>query len=127
MPVSSSSSMKVTIDYLDEFARGAKALRKKYPSFESDYETFLDELEKNPFSGESLGQHTYKNRMAIASKGKGKSGGARVITYNVQQQSDDEVLITLMTIYDKSDIENVSDAYLRSLVQQIEAKKQGDK
>ena len=58
--------------------------------------------------------------MAIASKGKGKSGGARVLTYNLQQQSEDEVLITLMTIYDKSDIENVSDAYIRSLVQQIE-------
>ena len=116
-----SMKIKVTFDYLDEFARGAKALRKKYPSFESDYEAFLDELEKNPFSGESLGQHTYKNRMAITSKGKGKSGGARVITYNVQQQDDDEVLITLMTIYDKSDIDNVSDAYLHSLVQQIES------
>jgi hypothetical protein len=58
--------------------------------------------------------------MAIASKGKGKSGGARVLTYNVQRQSDDEVLITLMTIYDKSDIDNVSDAYIRSLVRQIE-------
>ena len=46
-----------------------------------------------------------------------------MITYNVQQQSDDEVLITLMAIYDKSDIENVSDAYLRSLVQQIESPK----
>jgi mRNA-degrading endonuclease RelE of RelBE toxin-antitoxin system len=114
--------MKVTFDYLDEFARGAKVLRKKYPSFESDYETFLDELEKNPFSGEPLGKHTYKNRMAIASKGKGKSGGARVITYNVQQKADDEVLITLMTIYDKSDIDNVSDSYLRSLVQEIEGK-----
>ena len=79
-------------------------------------------MEKNPFSGESLGQHTYKNRMAIASKGKGKSGGARVITYNIQQQGEDEVLITLMTIYDKSEIDNVSDAYLRSLVQQIEKK-----
>lgn len=114
--------MKVTFDYIDEFERGAKALRKKYPSFESDYDTFLNELEKNPFSGESLGQHTYKNRMAIASKGKGKSGGARVITYNIQQQGEDEVLITLMTIYDKSEIDNVSDAYLRSLVQQIEKK-----
>ena len=62
------------------------------------------------------------NSMAIASKGKGKSGGARVITYNLQQQSVDEVLITLMTIYDKSDISNVSDAYLRSLVQNIEEK-----
>ncbi|MBQ3770177.1 MAG: addiction module toxin RelE [Prevotella sp.] len=112
--------MKVVFDYLDEFERGAKALRKKYPSFESDYDTFLNELEANPYSGESLGQHTYKNCMAIASKGKGKSGGARVLTYNLQQQSEDEVLITLMTIYDKSDIENVSDAYIRSLVQQIE-------
>jgi mRNA-degrading endonuclease RelE of RelBE toxin-antitoxin system len=114
--------MKVTFDYLDEFERGAKALRKKYSSFESDYDNFLNELEKNPFSGESLGKHTYKNRMTIASKGKGKSGGARVITYNLQQQSDDEILITLMTIYDKSEIDNVSDAYLRSLIQQIESK-----
>lgn len=111
--------MKVTIDYLDEFERGAKALRKKYASFENDYDTFLNELEANPYAGESLGQHTYKHRMAIASKGKGKSGGARVITYNVQQTGTDEVLVTLMTIYDKSDIENVSDAYIRSLVQKI--------
>ena len=115
--------MKVSFDYLDEFERGAKALRKRYPSFESDYDIFLNELEKNPYGGESLGHHTYKNRMAIASKGKGKSGGARVITYNLQQVNEDEVLITLMSIYDKSDIENVSDAYLRSLVQQIEASK----
>ena len=114
--------MKVSFDYLDEFERGAKALRKKYASFESDYNAFLDELEKNPFSGEPLGKHTYKNRMAIASKGKGKSGGARVLTYNVQKVSEDEVLVTLMTIYDKSDIENVSDAYIRSLVAQIEGK-----
>ena len=89
--------MQVTFDYLDEFERGAKALRKKYPSFENDYDTFLDELEKNPFAGESLGQHTYKHRMAIASKGKGKSGGARVITYNLQQKNEDEVVITLMS------------------------------
>ena len=60
--------------------------------------------------------------MAIASKGRGKSGGARVITYNLQQPSEDEIIITLMTIYDKSDIDNVSDAYLSSLVQEIEGK-----
>lgn len=58
--------------------------------------------------------------MAIASKGKGKSGGARVITYNVNQVTEDEVVITLMTVYDKSEISNVSDTYIRSLVQQIE-------
>lgn len=65
--------MKVTFDYLDEFARGAKVLRKKYPSFESDYETFLDELEKNPYSGVSLGQHTYKHRMALPPKARARA------------------------------------------------------
>ena len=58
--------------------------------------------------------------MAIASKGKGKSGGARVITYNVQQTESD-VTITLMSIYDKSEISNVSDTYLRQLVKEIES------
>lgn len=114
--------MKVTFNYLPEFERRAKELSKKYKSFASDYNTFLDELEKNPFGGESLGHHTYKNRMTITSKGKGKSAGARVITYNVQEKTEGEVVITLMTIYDKSEISNISNAYLRSLVQQIEKK-----
>lgn len=58
--------------------------------------------------------------MAIASKGKGNSGGARVITYNVTVQSNEDVVITLMTIYDKSEISNITDTYLRSLIKQIE-------
>ena len=116
--------MTVTIDFLPEFERRAKVLAKKYKSFPSDYDAFLDELEKNPFGGDPLGHNTYKCCMAIASKGKGKSGGARVITYNVQQQTTDDVLITLMSIYDKSEIDNVSDAYLRQLVHEAESKEQ---
>ena len=115
--------MNVIFDYLPEFEARAKDLAKKYKSFVQDYETFLDELERNPFGGKPLGHHTYKHRMAIASKGKGKSGGARVITYNVQQHSKEEILVTLMSIYDKGEISNVSDSYLRSLVQRIEDKK----
>ena len=115
--------MKVIFDYLPEFERRARNLAKKYKSFENDYSDFLDELEHKPFCGESLGNHVYKYRMAISSKGKGKSGGARVITYNIQNLSDDEVVITLMSIYDKNEISNVSDAYLRSLVKQITTKK----
>ena len=113
--------MNVTIDFLPEFERRAKALAKKYKSFPADYNAFLDELEQNPFGGDPLGHNTYKHRMAIAAKGKGKRGGARVITYNLQQTSDD-ILITLMSIYDKSEIDNVSDAYLRQLVQNVEEK-----
>ena len=113
--------MSVSIDFLPEFERRAKALAKKYKSFPSDYDAFLNELEENPFGGDPLGHNTYKHRMAIASKGKGKSGGARVITYNVQQQTTNEILITLMSIYDKSEIDNVSDAYLRQLVSEVES------
>ncbi len=114
--------MKVVFDYLPEFEKRAKALSKKYKSFEDDYDSFLDELEANPFGGVSLGQSMYKHRMAITSKGKGKSGGARVITYNLQQKSEDEVVITLMTIYDKNEMDNVSDAYLKSLVAEVTKK-----
>lgn len=114
--------MNVAIDYLPEFERRAKALAKKYKSFPADYDAFLDELQENPFGGDPLGHNTYKHRMAIAAKGKGKSGGARVITYNVQQQTANEVLVTLMSIYDKSEINSVSDAYLRQLVAEVENK-----
>ena len=115
----SSLAMSVTFDYLPEFERRAKSLEKKYKSFKSDYLAFLDALEEKPYSGEPLGHNTYKYRMSIASKGKGKSGGARVITYNIQQDNED-IFITLMSIYDKSEISNVSDAYLRQLIQTIE-------
>ena len=114
--------MEVVFDYLDEFEKRAKDLAKKYKSFTSDYDSFLDSLEENPYSGKSLGGSMYKYRMPITSKGKGKSGGARVITYNVRQ-TEDKIIITLMTIYDKSEIGNVSDAYLSSLVQEVTKKK----
>ena len=56
-----------------------------------------------------------KVRMAIASKGKGKSGGARVITYNLYQEGD-SVIIDLLTIYDKGEISNISDEFISFLL-----------
>ena len=57
--------------------------------------------------------------MAITSKGKGKSGGARILTYNVTKEDDESVVVTLMTIYDKSEISNIKDSYIDSLIKQI--------
>lgn len=111
--------MKVTIKLLPEFIRLAKPLRKKYASFEQDYLLLLDELEANPFLGTPLGDGVRKVRLAITSKGKGKSGGARVLTYNVNKESDDEIRVTLMSIYDKSKIANVSNDYISSLVDEL--------
>ena len=93
--------MKVKIDFLPEFMRLAKPLWKKYASFEQDYMSLLDELRSNPFVGTPLGEGVRKVRMTISSKGKGKSGGARVLTYSVNKESDDEIKVTLMSIYDK--------------------------
>ena len=67
--------MKVKFIPSEEFMRQFKRLAKKYPSLVSDYDTFKKELHENPFQGSDLGSGTRKVRMAIASKGKGKSGG----------------------------------------------------
>ena len=107
--------MKVTIYTENEFKRQFKKLAKKYHSIIDDYEVFLTDLEKNPFQGTDLGKGVRKVRMAIGSKGKGKSGGARVITYNLHQLEDD-IRIDLLTIYDKGEIVNVSDAFIQYLL-----------
>lgn len=109
--------MSVDFKYLKEFERRAKALARKYKSFEKDYNTFLDSLEQNPFQGTSLGNGIYKTRMSISSKGKGKSGGARVLTYNIVE-TEQGLTIVLLSIFDKSEIENVTDNYIKSLVKQ---------
>lgn len=109
--------MNVTIIPDPEFKRQAKRLAKKYHSLKGDLITLQNELMANPYTGVDLGNNTRKVRMAILSKGKGKSGGARVITYVVNQLGDN-YSVRLLTIYDKSEIANVSDSYLKMLVAQ---------
>jgi hypothetical protein len=67
-----------TIDYFD---KQFKRLLKKYPSLKSEITELINSLKNNPSLGTSLGNNCYKIRLAISSKGKGKSGGARVITF----------------------------------------------
>jgi len=110
--------MMVDIRLGTEFKRQFKRLMKKYPSLLEDLKTFKQDLEINPQQGVALGAHLYKVRMAIAAKGKGKSGGARVITYRLLA-TPEHIEITLLTIYDKNEIDNLSDDYLRSLVKDL--------
>ena len=107
--------MNCKIETTPDFARELKQLAKRYPSMKDDYRDFLDALRKSPLQGESLGKHLHKVRFPIASKAKGKSGGARVITHTVLVESDG-VNITLVTIYDKSDQANITDKELKKLI-----------
>ena len=72
-----------------------------------DYEILLENLVKNPDMGEKLGGNVRKVRMSIASKGKGKRGGARVITCKVLINIE-HTKIYLLAIYDKGEQESIS-------------------
>lgn len=107
--------MSYSIKVSSSFAKEAKRLAKKYPSFKKDYEIFLESLQENPLQGDELTPGIRKIRMAIKSKGKGKSGGARVITYNVIAEQHNGI-IALLLIYDKSDFSTVDASVAKQIV-----------
>ena len=100
------------------FAKKVKQLCKKYPSLPSDLKQLEKDLKENPLMGVDLGNGLRKIRMRIASKGRGKSGGARVITHTAIVTVEEGV-ITLLTIYDKSEMENISERELNTLLHSV--------
>lgn len=97
--------MSYAVEAGQRFEREIKRLKKRYVSLPNDFAQLLDQLEKEGMVGTPLGRNCYKIRLAIASKQKGKSGGARVITC-VRVLAG---VVTLLTIYDKSDIDTISE------------------
>ncbi len=107
--------MSYNITATPKFRKELKKLVKKYHSLISEYEKLLDQLENNASLGEPLGMDCFKIRMSIASKNKGKSGGARVITYVYYAKET----IFLIDIYDKGNQANISNKELLELLKHI--------
>lgn len=107
--------MSYKILSISPFDRQLKRLSKKYKSLKNDLAHLLDTLESDPIQGESLGNNCYKVRLAITSKGKGKSGGARVITNIIVV----EKTVYLIAIYDKSERETLSDKEIQVLLKSL--------
>jgi len=104
--------MSFNVYTTDFFDKEIKKLAKKYPLIKNDYKTLIDSLKKEPIQGQPLGKDCYKIRMAISGKGKGKSGGSRVITcVKIVAES-----VFLLSIFDKGDKENISDKELDKLL-----------
>ena len=115
--------MKVIVRITKSFSSAAKPLLKKYHSLSKDLLNLEKELTATPRTGTPLGHDAYKIRLKISSKGKGKSGGARVISFVettligvTKKISDEEITVSLLTIYDKADVENISDKELKELI-----------
>lgn len=99
----------------DKFKREAKRLIKKFPSLNQELADLSKLLTEEPETGTPLGDDIYKVRVAIRSKGKGKSGGARVITYIVTDNKE----VYLLTIYDKSDFDRVDDKTIKIIIESL--------
>ncbi len=109
------SSMNYNVIATEKFKKEAKRLIKKYPSLKDELAEFNNEVSANPTLGMSLGNNTFKIRISIKSKGKGKSGGARIITYVITQN----LKVYLLTIYDKSEFDVVDDSLIKSIIAQL--------
>ncbi len=107
--------MNYNIVTLPFFDKQLKRLIKKYPSLKTEYADLVNDLILKPSGGTAIGNNCYKIRLAIASKGKGKSAGARVITYIQVRNSS----VYLVSIYDKSEQANLSDKDLKDLIKHI--------
>lgn len=107
--------MSFNIIATELFERKLKRLAKKHKSLKSDLLEVIYQLEENPTLGTPIGKACYKIRIAIASKGKGKSGGARMITYIRVLKNT----VFLMDIYDKSEQAAISDKELQLLIEML--------
>lgn len=107
--------MSFAVDTTQGFEREARRLLKRYASLADDIAELIEQLEDEPHLGAPLERGCYKVRMSIRSKGKRKSGGARVITCVVAVRET----VYLLSIYDKSDQESISDARLKEMLEEL--------
>ncbi len=119
--------MNYKIIVIDNFKREAKPLLKKYPSLRAELEALQTQLLENPRMGVQITENMYKIRLAVKSKGRGKSGGMRILTYiweiEIEISEDKSAALTtifLASIYDKSDAETISDKDLEHLIDEIQ-------
>ena len=100
---------------IPEFVKELKWLTKKYSSLKVELAVLGEELAEHPRMGTPIGRDCYKIRLAIKSKGAGKSGGARVNTCVVAVREE----VYLLSIYDKSEQDTLTDQRLKELLKQV--------
>ena len=98
------------------FEKELKRLAKKFPSLKNEFAQLITDITENPEAGTFIGNNCYKIRLAIGSKGKGKTGGARVITYLYIETET----VYLLTIYDKGEKADLKPNELAEMIDSLE-------
>jgi mRNA-degrading endonuclease RelE of RelBE toxin-antitoxin system len=106
--------MSYNIELSENFKKEAKKLSKRYPSLKNELAKLFEELAENPTKGTPLGNDVYKIRLAIASKNKGKSGGARVMSFVKVIKTT----VLLFSIFSKGEKDNITDKEIQELLHQ---------
>ncbi len=104
--------MSYDIVALPTFSLKLKKLAKKYKKIKFDLQQLREELSFNPKVGIALQHNCYKLRVANSSTPTGKSGGFRVVYYFIDTNNK----VFLMTIYSKTQKENISENELLELL-----------
>lgn len=112
--------MKINVIATSNFQKEAKNLIKKYKSLKLELSKLNSQLKSNPRKGISLCNNIFKIRLAVKSKGKGKSGGLRVVTYLEMHLISEENTLFLLSVYDKSNTESISKNDLLKLIPKFE-------
>ena len=114
--------MRVIVRVSKSFKRLAKPLMKKFHSLNKELAQLESDLIDNPRLGSPIGQDSYKIRLSVKSKGKGKSGGLRIISHleteivGLLEIEGENIIVNLISIYDKSETASISDKELRDLI-----------
>ncbi len=98
--------MSNSLLYSPEFKNNLKPLAKKYFSLKKSIKFLEEKLIENPYLGESYGEKIYKVRLSDESKGKGKSGGFRIMYY-LLNETEQGTEILMLTIFDKSEVSTI--------------------
>ena len=111
--------MKYEFYSTQEFIKELKTLSKKYKSLKEDVKKLQEEFVANPNLGISLGDGLRKIRLNITSKNTGKSGGARVISYELLIEvgtTDETKSVAFISIYDKSEYDTADLDIIKKIV-----------
>lgn len=121
--ISTHFSMNYSFRTSDNFYKEAKTLHKKYKSLKDDLAKLRKEIENGTATMTDLGGGFYKIRMSITSKGQGKSGRARVITYEtlvLMKDKEEEKRVVFVSIYDKSEFDTIDVKLLKANAKEIQ-------